>query len=47
MKFKLTNECGQKWYRLSSWKACGTRGRVLQNNVGVAFGPVMFFWRYE
>lgn len=50
MKYKLTNECGQKWYRLHSWKACGIKPRMLTvagNHIGVACGPVMFFWKWS
>lgn len=47
MKFKLTTECGYRWrwdYR-HYWKGWYKPRRL--RNVGVAFGPVMFFWRWE
>lgn len=45
-RFKLTQECSQKWYRLYSWRMCKPRFRKL-NSGGIAFGPIMFFWDWE
>lgn len=74
MRFRIKQECGQKWYRRRSWRRpfwrklrtkviekgelvdmAHTRAGVYANfkvteykyiNHGVAFGPIMFFWRY-
>jgi hypothetical protein len=43
---KLTTECGQRWYSLHSWRVCQPRFRRLRD-VGIAFGPIMFFWRWS
>lgn len=37
----VVNECGQKWYRLSSWRQCKLF-RKLPNGLGFAIGPIMF-----
>lgn len=59
MKFKLTTECGfrWRWEYIRHWpsgykprllnKAWVNGERVTVPATGVAFGPVMFFWRYE
>ena len=59
MKFKLTTECGYRWRldQMYYWKnfykprllnkgwVNGVRVKVPAT--GVAFGPVMFFWKWE
>lgn len=58
-KFKLTTECGYHWrwdqmYYWQGWykprllnKEWVNGERVTVPATGVAFGPIMFFWRYE
>jgi hypothetical protein len=47
MKFKLTTECGYRWRwdQMYYWKGW-YKPRNLGGD-GVAFGPVMFFWKYS
>lgn len=47
---KIANECGQKWYRWSSWFLWIDGGWVirplyskLQDGSGFAIGPIMVF----
>lgn len=59
MKFKLTTECGYHWrigqmHYWDGWykprllnKGWVNGERVKVPATGVAFGPIMFFWRYE
>lgn len=53
MKFKLTTECGYRWRwdQMYYWKGF-PKPRWLGEkrhgkSVGVAFGPVMFYWRWS
>ena len=57
-KIKLTQECGQRWYRPRSWRVWDRKNRRYYyakvrllgqkgHRIGVAFGPIMFFWRYS
>ena len=47
-KLWLTQECGQRWYRLSSWRGVKLitifRDHDGQHE-GLSFGPIMLFWR--
>lgn len=53
MKFKLTTECGYRWRwdQMHYWKnfykprPLGLKHKGEQ--IGVAFGPVMFFWKWS
>lgn len=59
MKFKLTTECGYRWRwdQMYYWKnfykprllnEAWVQGvRVKVPATGVAFGPVMFFWKWS
>lgn len=49
-KVKLTQECSTRWYRLSDWKGRNLGLRLLTENgrkIGVALGPIMFFWEWK
>jgi hypothetical protein len=51
MNFKLTTECGFRWDwdHVRYWPG-GYKPRPLYENdkkIGVAFGPVMFFWKWK
>lgn len=50
---KIATECGQRWWRLSSWRRWDSSTRKYKSNVyirrfrdgsGFAIGPIMF-WR--
>lgn len=45
---KIVNECGQKWYRWSSWKVTTKKGLFRKlAHYGYAIGPIMFFFSEE
>ena len=50
MKLKIGQECGQRWYRLSSWRVWDRvakkyrYAKIRRWSDGFAIGPIMVWW---